>query len=415
MRSKSRPGVFNMARIALTLLLALAACRSGRSARGGMTGGVDTAVRRSSEGVILMPSRNVATTLDPRALAVVGQELRAPLATCFLERAIETMELGIVDGEATYVRVPEGQAKIRARLASDGRVVRTELIESGFRDSVMEDCASMHIRRQQFPVPPQNSPTYVDVVYWVSLGFWAGANSQESKGIVRREQAKAGVRAKRCLRGRVGPGEYRFQGLNLVGREGRTMINRVSSEDADPEIAACVGQALKGVALPADRESFVRPIEPEVSMLVAEDGSITVRDEEWLRVLELEQRAQREALREQLAVEQAPPPAADSEAPPPATPGVSLGAAAGPPAGAVVPSRTTPATGASQPAPAVSSEPATSASQLAPVESSEPPVTPGVPTSLDRGARPSQPVEPPSGESAPADPAPLQLVPRRGD
>lgn len=319
--------------VALALLCAF--CRSGRrdlastATHAEADRYIHNAVRRSSEGVILLPSRKATTSYDSATLADLAQQLRTPLAQCFLERAVETMERGVVDGEETFVRVPEGQAKVRARLGADGTVVRVEILETGFLDVVMEECVLTQVKAQRFPPPGQGNLTYIDVVYWVSLGFNARANTADAELTLRREQARAGVRAKRCLQGRVGAGEYRFDGLNLVGREGRTLINRVNANDVPADVSSCVAQALKGLVLPAEREAFVRPVTPEITMTVRADGEIVARDEDWLRVLELEQQAQREALREELAAEQTPPaPASSSNA---ATkPGVSFGAATGP-------------------------------------------------------------------------------------
>ena len=80
----------------------------------------------------------------------IAQELRRPGAVCFLERAINTMEPGEVDGEQVWVAVPEGQIKFRVRVGVDGTVLSTDVLESGFEDEHMETCLAEAFSKQRF-------------------------------------------------------------------------------------------------------------------------------------------------------------------------------------------------------------------------------------------------------------------------
>ncbi len=335
-------------------LLCCASCHSrgaglsGQASRGEADRYIKKAVRSSSEGVILLPSRMTNGIYDRARLNDVAQSLREPLAECFLARAISTMQPGIVDGEEVYVHVPEGQLRIRARLSAAGAVLRAELLDSGFSDGVMEACVIGEIQKQRFPPANRANLSYVDVVYWVSLGFNPDAHSASAKLHLRKEQARAGVRGKKCLEGRVPAGTYVVEGLSLIGREGRTLAHRVSGVGVPQKIVPCVSQALKGISLAPQRDSFVRPISPRVEYVVSADGRITTSDERWLRVLTLEETALREERRLELEhelqqrekVDGASPPAAmpwTRGATPPAssdeagvTPGVVTGGAATP-------------------------------------------------------------------------------------
>src|SRR5688572_29127309 len=65
------------------------------------------AIRQSSEGIVLDPQQQGLDQIERVRLGEIAQELRGPAAVCFLERAIATMELGTIDGEAAWVSVPE--------------------------------------------------------------------------------------------------------------------------------------------------------------------------------------------------------------------------------------------------------------------------------------------------------------------
>ena len=252
------------------------------------------AVRQSSEGVVLEPSQRGIDPLERARLGEIAQQLRRPAAICFLERAITTMEPGEVDGEAGWVDVPEGQIKVRARVGVDGKVLAAESLESGFEDESMAPCLEQVIAGQRFPPSRDGFAYHVDVYYWVSLGFFREATTDEFAKWMRRQQAEAGVRAKQCLVGRVGPGDYEVAGLNLFDREGRTVINRVERGELPPEVSSCVAAAFKQIRIRPEPDAFVRPAAPAVEFTVAEDGTVRVGDERWLKLIELEEQAERE-------------------------------------------------------------------------------------------------------------------------
>lgn len=258
---------------------------------------IDNAVRQSSEGVVLIPSSTTEREYDRVRLNEIAQNLRRPFAFCFLQRAIVTMERGAVEGESTFVNVPDGQIKLRARLGADGTVSRVEPIEAGFDDLEMEACVMKAVTKQEFPPIRGQTGHYIDVVYWVSLGFHGAANSEEFALHIRKEQTRAGVRAKRCLQGRVPPGDYEVEGLSLFDREGNTLVNRVDRNALPPEVSSCVASAFKAIEIPPERDAFVRPVEASAAFTVRDDGVVEVRDERWLELLEMEERARREAAR----------------------------------------------------------------------------------------------------------------------
>ena len=127
------------------------------------------------------------------------------------------------EGERGYANVPEGQVKIRVRVAPSGEALRTEVLESGFVDEQMEPCLREALEHQRWPSNKTGNSHYIDVIYWVSLGMQKGAGSEAMVTHLRREQISAGRRAKTCLQGRVDAGRYEIHGLNLVDREGATM------------------------------------------------------------------------------------------------------------------------------------------------------------------------------------------------
>jgi hypothetical protein len=257
------------------------------------------AVRMSNEGVVLEPASNI-DAIDRVRLVEFAQALRTPAAICFLERAIVTMERGMVDGEPGWVDVPEGQAKVRARVSADGTVLATDVLESGFTDDAMEACLLEAIADQRFLPSRDNFAYHIDVFYWVSLGFFRSAQTAEFGDLLRREQTAAGVAAKNCLTGRVGPGEYPVTGLNLFDRDGNTVINRVERGELPDEVGACIATAFKAIHIPPEPDAFVRPAGPQVTFTVANDGAITVSDERWLALVEKEDQAAREARKAEL-------------------------------------------------------------------------------------------------------------------
>jgi hypothetical protein len=299
-----------------TLLLAPACTQGKRSIEGNVSRMqrdeyIRDAVRMSSEGFVLEPVTNI-DAIDKVRLTEIAQSMRTPAAICFLERAIETMEPGEVDGEQTWVGVPEGQAKLRARVSADGTVMATEVLESGFDDDEMEACLLTVIHKQRF-IPSRDAFAYhVDVFYWVSLGFFRSAQTEEFATALRKAQTHAGMAAKQCLAGRVPPGEYPVRGLNLFDRDGATVVNRIERGALSPEIGACVASAFKAIHIAPEPEAFVRPAAPEVTFAVAADGSISVSDERWLALIELEEKAAREARKAELLDQ---PIGADAEQP----------------------------------------------------------------------------------------------------
>ncbi|MCA9709784.1 MAG: hypothetical protein KDK70_28350 [Myxococcales bacterium] len=297
---------------AVALLLGAGACaRRGTRAPDGPTSQIEAdayvrrAIRSSSEGVILMPSQRAERVFELPRLNEIAQGLRGPAARCFLQRAIETMETmeRAEGGEQGYAHVPEGQMKVRTRIAPSGEVVRTEVLESGFVDEQMEPCIREVLEEQRWPPNKSGNTHYIDVIYWVSLGMQREAGTEATALHVRREQIAAGRRAKACLQGRVDAGRYEITGLNLVDREGGTMVNRIDTLDLPEPIRACLATALREIRLPRDPEAFVRPVSPTVVFDVDRDGTVRVEGEKWLELVELEERARRAAERAALAAE----------------------------------------------------------------------------------------------------------------
>ena len=293
--------------VPLVLALGVAVGGCGRSGKGprtpdGATSQIEAnsyirrAIRSSSEGWILLPSQRAESLFERPRLYEIAQGMRPQAARCFLARAIETMEPQ-TDGERGYRDVPEGQLKVRVRLAPSGEVLRTEVLESGFKDAQMGPCLEKVLREQLWPPNRSGNAHYLDAVYWVSLGFQGGLPPDT----LRREQISAGRRAKACLQGRVDSGRYEVAGLNLVSREGATMVNRVEAKTLPDEIRGCIATAMRDIRLPRDPDAFVRPVSPQVTFEVDRDGTITVDGERWLELVELEERAQRAAERAALA------------------------------------------------------------------------------------------------------------------
>lgn len=265
------------------------------------------AVRRSPEGFILIPSKKAERAFDQARLTELAQDMRAPAAACFLNRAIETMKPRREDGEITYEGVPEGQAKIRVRIAPSGEVLRAEILETGFGDPVLEGCLTDLLQTTRWPANRTGNIQWIDVVYWVSLGFQADDTSPEAAHEFRRQQAFAAVRGKRCFDSRVAPGRYRVEGLSLLDRDGTTLVNRVEPNDLPPQTSQCLTIALRELRMPRSPEAFIRPFSPAIEFEVKAGGAVSFADERWIELIALEEAAEREAKRAELSGEQPAP------------------------------------------------------------------------------------------------------------
>ncbi len=291
---------------AVVAALTLGACTRGQIAREGRVtqqqadNYMRDAIRQSSEGVVLEPSQKGLDQIERTRLNEIAQELRRPGAVCFLERAITTMEPGEVDGEEVWVEVPEGQAKFRVRVSIDGSVLSTELLESGFQDKHMETCLAEALSKQRFVESRDSFAYFIDVYYWVSLGFFAEAHTESFAELMRRQSAEAGLRAKACLTGRVPAGEYVVTGLNLFDRDGRTVVNRIDRGELPAEVSSCIATAFKQIHIHAEPDAFIRPAAPKATFTVTGEGVVSMADERWLEMIELEERAQREMRRAEL-------------------------------------------------------------------------------------------------------------------
>jgi hypothetical protein len=324
----SRAGRFALA-LAAACVVVLPGCkrRGGDGPSGPMTQmqaerTIARAIRSSSEGVILLPSRKAEAVYELPRLNEIAQELRQPSAACFLGAAVRTMERA-KETDTGWSGVPDGQVKIRARISPSGQVLMAEVLESGFADLAVPQCVAEAIRAKRFPENDTGNTHFIDVVYWVSLGMQAEVHGKALAHHMRRQQAEAAVRAKACFEGRVPPGGYWIEGLNLVGRDGATMANRVDQTELPDEVRGCVAQAFGDIRLPPAPESFVRPVTPRARFDVLPEGRIRVKDEEWLRLVKLEERAQRDKRRAELmsdSDQEVPPervdvlPAAEEEA-----------------------------------------------------------------------------------------------------
>jgi len=312
-RSPARSSARDSARFALlatllTLVWGPTACAgrsqgppSGLNSYGQAMRYVQKAVRSSSEGVIILPSRRAESLFDLQRLNDIAQTLRAPAAACFINRAIETMKKGERDGEMAYVDVPEGQIKLRTYLAPDGEVLRMTVLETGFKDAEIEPCIKEAIRKQSWIKNRTGLVQYLDVVYWVSLGDSAEDRSAEAQKELRRQQALAALRGKGCLEGRAEPGTYEIDGLNLLDREGNTLVSRIEPNGLPERVRECLAVVMKQIRMPRSPESFVRPVAPHVTYTMAKDGSVTFSDEEWISVVMLEEQAIREEKRAEVS------------------------------------------------------------------------------------------------------------------
>lgn len=255
---------------------------------------IQKAVRSSSEGVIILPSKRAESLFDLARLNEIAQALRPPAAACFINRAIETMKLGKRDGEVAYVDVPEGQIKIRTRLSPDGDVLRTEVLDTGFKDPEIEPCIKEAIEARKWIKNRSGVVQYLDVIYWVSLGDSSEDRSPQAKAELRRQQAIVALRGKGCLERRVGAGTYPVEGLNLVDREGNTLVSRVEPSTLPQKVQECLSVVLREIQMPRAPGSFVRPVAPKVEYTVATDGTVSFTDERWITLLLLEEKAARE-------------------------------------------------------------------------------------------------------------------------
>lgn len=306
---------------ALALALGVGACglrERGPRAPDGPTSEIEAnayirrAIRSSSTGVILLPSQRAERVFELPRLNEISHALEAEAARCFLRRAIEAMEVS--EGqERGYDHVPEGQMKVRTRIAPSGEVVRTEVLESGFVDEQMEPCLRDVLEDQRWPPNKTGNTHYIDVIYWVSLGMQREAGTEQAALHLRREQIGAGRRAKACLQGRVDAGRYEITGLNLVDREGGTMVNRIDTVGLPQPIRACLATAFREIRLPRDPDAFVRPVSPRVVFDIDREGVVSVEGERWLELVEVEERARRAAERAALMAED---PDAIDELPP---------------------------------------------------------------------------------------------------
>ncbi len=353
---------------------------------------VARAIRSSPEGFILFPSVRAERVYERPALQRIAQTLRPQAAACFANRAIETLQRREAPGGVVYEHAPEGQAKIRVRIGPDGAVLRSEILESGFEDEGMESCLLQILDRVRWPPNRQGHVHYVDVVYWVSLGPNKFAHTKILRDRIRREQAAAAIRGKKCLRGRVPPGRYPVDATVLLDRDGRTIAARLDTHRLPEKAAHCLVAAVETVRGPADPASFVRPVGVHLGFTVTTDGAVAADDEDWLALLRAEERARaraRRAEREGLDLH--------GRAPRPAAPTSVVGAspATGPAGGTAA---STEATGATGVEPTPEATPAgDTATTAAPAKPADPPPTGGpLPLSGLRGRR-AAPAKPPHG------------------
>ncbi len=274
------------------------------------------AIRQSPEGFIFLPSKRAERVYELPRLNEIAQSMRQPAAACFLEEAVQTMRHE-PESDLGFDGVPDGQAKLRMRVGADGKVLRVETLETGFTGEAVPSCVSEELSRRRFPENQTGTAHYIDVVYWVSLGPQPNTGTHAER--VRREQVEAGVRAKKCLQGRVGVGAYEIEGLNLVASNGATVANRVEQEGLPDDVRQCVATAFRSLRLLADDDTFIRPVNVRTAFEVGQDGAVKVEDEDWLRLVELEERARRDKMRgEREAVNPVDTLEPDAEPPPPA-------------------------------------------------------------------------------------------------
>jgi hypothetical protein len=282
---------------------AIEAPTGGRNSVGQIDRYLEKAVGLSNEGVVLMPSDSMARETERTRLNEIAQALRIPFAACFLRKTIEVSKVALIEDNLGLVAVPQGQVRLRARLNGSGKVLRAELMESTIEDDAMIECVQEAVVAQEFPRVRSSTLRWVDVVYWVSLGYDRGRDSPERKVFNRRQVADASRAAKPCLSGRVQRGEYALRGVSLVDREGSSLINRIEPNDLPPPVNRCIAQVFRQIQAPPDPEAFVRAVIADMVFVVGADGAVGYEDEEWLRLTDLEAAAIR---RERRAEEQSP-------------------------------------------------------------------------------------------------------------
>ena len=254
---------------------------------------LERGVALSSQGVVLMPSQAMERETDRTRMTEIARALQLPLSLCFLRRTIEAAEIGEVEGQRALVRVPQGQLRVRARLNGAGEVQQVELMEGTFEDSPMVRCIEDAVQEQAFPAVRSNTLRWIDVVHWVSLGYDQGREQPDLVRARRLQVARLSRSSLRCLEGRLRPGTYRAEGVNLVDRTGSTLVNRIEPGALPGPVARCVAQVFKALTTNAEPESYVRAILPVVEYQVDGAGVATFADAEWLRLLDLEAAAQR--------------------------------------------------------------------------------------------------------------------------
>jgi len=301
-------------------IAAASACGPGRASKAPLDadGIVASAIRGSSEGVIVLPSHKAESAFADARLHEIAEALRRPAAHCFVQRAIETME---PDPEVPhgFLGIPDGQLKLRARIAPTGTVALAEILEDGFADPVVSQCFADIVRKRRWPEHADGHTHAIDVVYWVSLG--AQAPPPASSDARRRQAAEIARRGKACVAGRLEPGDYRFEGLNLIGNDGKSVASRV--DDRSPanasvpdEVSQCLARAFRELRLDPDPEAFLRPVALHVGYTVGEDAVVEASDEAWLRLVELEDAARRAERRAELGAPATEDGASRTEAPP---------------------------------------------------------------------------------------------------
>jgi hypothetical protein len=270
--------------------------RSGDRAREGPLTELETrdhirrAIRTSNDGLIIIPSGHADRVYELPRLNELAQELRVLAAKCFLERTIQTIQPSTTDDRG-FVNVPEGQIKYEVRVAATGEVVRVEALETGFVDPYMPKCLQGVLESKRWPANDSGVTHHAEVVYWVSLGMQPEVHTAKFKDYLRREQVSATIRGKACLRGRVPPGRYEVTGINLASREGDTIVNRIDMAGVTDSVRNCVAHVFRDVRLPRTPEGFIRPVTVAGAFDVDETGEIVAEGEQWLRLVELEERA----------------------------------------------------------------------------------------------------------------------------
>lgn len=256
-------------------------------------GATDSGVRGATEGVLIIPSARAEEEYSPARLFELSEALRQPAARCFLERAIETMVVRPEDPRG-YTGIPDGQMKLRIRPGDEGVVQQLDIVENGFDDPAVPECFAEIVRTRTWPETRTAYPPPLEVVYWVKIG--PTITLPQHQAVVRRQTAEVGVRGKGCLQGRVAPGAYTFFGLNLVGAGGQSMASRVDTDVGTPvpePVRDCLALAFRDLQLEPEADTFIRPVDLKVNYVVTPEGGVQVEDEEWLRLIQLEEVALR--------------------------------------------------------------------------------------------------------------------------